>query len=402
MNLKHPSDSTGEVVQSAMDPVSIARARVHEFEDEMEEKLRKLPEIEEQVKHIGEARRRWLSSVSLVDTIETDVFMRKLEVLKKKAELYQVKIKLDSAKLQRLYELQTLRYLVAATKPYDEDDDDDKSREVYLGNLTNENLEELRTALQKSINLRSAIASQCYELTSDVNRFQVDYESHRKILDEEVTERIKTYITRLEESVAISRRNHKKVTSDYLVLRHNARVARDILLTGKQEAAASRKALQERVDKLVEEAMMQRDRMEKASAAELKLLTNDIRNDVIQKEQELEKCSEVVEMMKIQRSRACKDIKREIRLNVKKFNDLQEKRRIDLKTIGEEMKYLRELISQMELQLMIQYQTQFMNAEERTDAENRVLNTFVMLTKQVKGKKGSKIRKPLHILSNSK
>jgi hypothetical protein len=346
-----------------MDPLSIARNRVYDFEKEYEVKLSRLPEIEKEILQIGQARRRWLNSIAVVDSLDTEIFTRKLNIIKTKADLGVMKVLVDSARLQGYYEAHTLKYLVAATKPYDDEGDNKESREIQLKALANQNLDELRTVLRKSIAFRSATTNSVYNLIAQTDALKIEYEMNKSILVNDIAERINQYLTRLQESVDESKKNHKKITGDYLVLRHNAKVASDIVIRGQKEANIARKILQERLEQLVTEAQLQRERMEKTSAAELKLFTNDIRNEVIQKEREYEAISANIKDHVKKRKNACKDSKKQIKMYTDKLNALESKRKEEVMAITEQLKVLREKVNDMEVRLMVQRNENFFESQ---------------------------------------
>lgn len=204
--------------------------------------------------------------------------------------------------------------------------------------------------LQKSVSLRSSIASSLYGIIAECDKLKMEYQSHRSVLVSHLSDRIQQYVVRLEESVEDSKKNHQTIMGDYLVLRHNAKVARDVLLKGQKEANLTRLNLKQRLDKLVEEAAMQRERMEKAAASELKVLTNDIRDEVISKERELEEIINSKEEYKNCRKYTSIDIKKDIKKYTHKYNLLQDKRRSDISSVGKELNKLREFVLSIEMQ----------------------------------------------------
>lgn len=333
-----------------MDPLTIARQRVHDFELEIEKKIATLPEIEKQIINVGQLRMQWLKSVSTVDTVETETFRNKLEVLKLRGEIGAVKLQIYNLRVASAIETQTLRYLVEATKPYD-DDETSESRSSKLKDIAVENLEELRQCLQLNVSNAQQISNLNYELINECENARMEYEQHRELVVEELNERITQYSERLTEASQQAQKQQKKVTGEYLVLRHNARVARDILLRGQREAHHAREVLQERLDSLIAESHLQREKMEKASEAELKILTDDVRSEVVEKERELETVRNRTNELKRLQNSVCKDIKKGIKKYVDMYNALQRKRQTDLKNISEELKVLRGMIVDVELKL---------------------------------------------------
>ena len=333
-----------------MDPLSIARQRVHDFELEIEKKISTLSDIEKQIINVGQLRMQWLKSVSTVDSVETETFRNKLEILKLRGEIGAVKLQIYNHRVAGTIETQTLRYLVEATKPYDDGEKQD-SRANKLKDIAVENLEELRQCLHQNVSNAQQITNLNYELINECESARMEYEQHRELVVDELNERISQYSERLTEATQQAQKQQKKVTGEYLVLRHNARVARDILLRGQKEAHHAREVLQERLDALVTESHLQREKMEKASEAELKILTDDVRSEVVEKEREVEAVRNRTNEIKALQNSVCKDIKKGIKKYVDKYNALQIKRQTELKNVSEELKVLRGMIVDVELKL---------------------------------------------------
>lgn len=103
--------------------------------------------------------------------------------------------------------------------------------------------------------------------------------------------------------------------------------------------------------------------MEKITASELKVLTNDIRTKVILKERELEDILARLEEAKTKRKSVCSDLKYNLRKYERKYDYLQIKRQRDLKEINSELKNLRDMIANLEEKL-----------KDNKDKENNIID----------------------------
>lgn len=332
-------------------PVSVetkhARERVLEFEKDLEGRLGNLVEVEQNILSLGQMRSRWLTSVSKIDEVETEAYHMRLDTLRVHTELASAKALLDRARLDETYETQALNYLIASTKPIG-DGETTEARNRQLTQLARDNLENLRGALRESIEFRSKLGRQTHDLISTLAKYRSDHDSRHKAVVEDVSERIKLYAERMREAVANAKRQHHSITGEYLLLRHNARVAKEVLVRNQNEASLARRILQERLERLVEEAATQRERMETAAAAELKIMTDDIRAQVIQKEMDANHLRARIDLLDASRRSTHRELRRDLRLYEKKFDALQRRRQVEVSELGAELKMLRGMIARVE------------------------------------------------------
>jgi hypothetical protein len=243
-----------------------------------------------------------------------------------------------------------LEFLVAATKPYD-DRETPEMREISLAKFHAESGEIILTALQSSFNSCTNLTSSNYNLMTTLGDATLEYTTHRSTTIEELIDRITHYSERLEEVLEVSQHNHKKITGDYLILRHNARVARDMLVRSRNVAIDSRKGLQIQLDTLLSSAKDQRFRLELSTSKEIQIQTDLARENVITKERELEgrlyRIENIKKLTKTCRTKLLKEKKK----FEDKYDDLQNKRRTELKTISEELKRLKLMIAEVESKL---------------------------------------------------
>ena len=324
-----------------------ARERVLEFEADLEKRLGNLSDVEQNILALGQLRSRWLTSVSNIDEVETETYHLRLETLRAQAELTTLNVELDKAKLEAQYETQALNYLVASTKPMDISESAEM-RNRTLTILARDNLENLRLSLKESVDYRAKLARQVHEMTGALAKYRVDHDNRHKSVVDELQERIQLYAERMREAVSAAKKQHHRITGEYLLLRHNARVAKEVLVRNQNEAALARKILQEKLEKLVEEAAAQRERMETAAAAELKIMTDDIRSEVIRKESEVNHLRTRIELLDSSRKSTFSELKRDLRKYERKYDELSVKRQSEITDLAAELKSMREMVQRVE------------------------------------------------------
>ena len=127
----------------------------------------------------------------------------------------------------------------------------------------------------------------CDSLVRELKATLTYYEERQTTAVDDLKVRILQYVDKLEKACHQSNKHFKDITADYLILRHNARVSKEILIKKQNESSVARETLQIRMEKLLHDANQQRVRMEECANDELRVLTNDVRSEVMKNELEL-------------------------------------------------------------------------------------------------------------------
>jgi hypothetical protein len=176
-------------------------------------------------------------------------------VAKKKTEVLFLELAVDLTQLEGLQENLTLTYLVEATKTLGLNESaEDRTRE--LNELMKHNAQKWKVALAKSVSQRAELCLRSDQQGTECDQIRFDFggtsapwlrikitvfglvQSDHLIAD--LHNRMKAYHDQLKSSAADSKAVHRKVTADYLVMRHNAKVAQEVLVRKQQEANAVR------------------------------------------------------------------------------------------------------------------------------------------------------------------
>ena len=328
---------------SAQDQANI-RLKVLEFEKELEERIRSLAASEGEIINTSALRQQWLTSVSASVGEDSVTISKQLEVLRVRADLANTQLLVENAQLDAFHETQTLAYLTAATKPYDDGETAERRTQI-LDALVKENVEHLKDHLTASVARRTNIAANVSEWVREIEKLKLQQESNNAVKLKELKSRIAKYAAQLRECANTTKDNYREITGDYLVLRHNARVAKEILMRSQNEASLTRKALEERLQRVKLEAELQREKVMESASTEMESLRDHIRTHLEAKEFELEELKKTQE----DRSGSQKSKIRELKLAIQKctaqYNDLQEQRKSDMERVEGEIKSLRELVT---------------------------------------------------------
>jgi hypothetical protein len=323
------------------------RVRVLDFEKETEDRLATLSEVEKEILSVGQLRNRWLLSVSNIDEVETETFSLRLKNYKAQIDLANLKLDQDRCDLESQYEFQTLNYLILATKPL-ENDETQEARAKKLYALARTNLEELSNSLRASVELRARISLEIRDYILALAKLRISHDNRHHSIISELQERIGQYADRMKETVIQSHAKHRKITGEYLILRHNARVAKEILSRSQNEAGIARKQLQEKLEKLTDEANKQREKMEVAAVQELKVMTDDIRNAVIRKEHEVNGMRRSIENLVGSKKNNSIALRRSLRAYKKNKKTLNKARKRELESVTQELNELRAMCKEIE------------------------------------------------------
>lgn len=329
---------------------NLNRQRVVEFEKEMTLKLATLANIERDIAEVSEKRRIWLQSISKSDETGLDVFIAKLNILKLRAHLSSLHMTQDVLTLEGHYESQELNYLVSATQPMDEGETE-AQRKASLARLQRDDSDVMLKFLEHSLQLRIRLGNTNYELQSTLKLIIDEIGLQQIAEEEEFQEKVAYYTSRMRASKELSGKHYQRLTEEYLVLRHNARVAKEVLTRSQNDAAKARTELQSCLDSIVHEAAVQREKMEKNSTSELSFLTEDLRSEVVRREAEVETLTQRVQLLKSTQKKEASQLKKDLRVYTLKYKSLQKKRKGELRVIQSELSHLREMIGSVEQRL---------------------------------------------------
>jgi t-SNARE complex subunit (syntaxin) len=106
--------------------------------------------------------------------------------------------------------------------------------------------------------------------------------------------------------------------------------------------------LQDKLERLTEDAAGQRERMEAAALAELKIMTEEIRSNVLRKEGEVNEVRRHIELLKSSRKQSSRDLRKAVKSYDSKRRALENKRKVEIEAIQEELRGLRDMCTELE------------------------------------------------------
>jgi hypothetical protein len=325
------------------------------FERDFQAKLASLAQIEKDIDRLSQLRGQWLQGLTSVDSKEETLFGYRLKILRVKAELVSSELLTDIARLESVYEAQTLTYLIEATKPAEPSDysrEDHKMNEMSRKALMNKSLEKLKSLIRESIAHRSRLASSIVDMQMALDRLKVEYKSNYHLAIARIRNQLQEFMAATKSKEEKSRENHRSIMSDYLVLRHNARFAQEKLVRSRNEALTARQSLAENYQQFALRISNDRILVEGSARDELKLVVDEMRRQLLLKEAVVEDYERDV----LEDERQTKDrfaaLQGEWRSYERKYLQLQRKRSEEVVAMDRDVKSLRETIERMEANMI--------------------------------------------------
>lgn len=326
------------------------RERVLEFELEMHNKLTSLDVIEADLSEIGKQRQEWLRNISQTHRTGSDIYHEKLALIKAQTELTGLNLRLDRLKLESQTDIQALNLLIEYTRPL-ELDETPEQRELELTIKARQDTDVLKESLQHSLDYRIQLGGILYNLFANLNGLKMEAENEQEAQIQELKHHIEQFMKHMETNILKSKQMYQTIIKEYLILRHNAQVAKEILVRSQNDASFARSELQTCLNQVIHEAKEHRERLESASKNELQMLTNDLRAQVIEKEKLVEELAYVYKQLQQKKKHNFVELKQAIKSYDKQYRQLEYKRREDLTMITKELTSLRQMIDSVEKEL---------------------------------------------------
>ncbi len=126
------------------------KIRVQDFEKDYAQSIVTFAENEKRFSNLNKLRIKWLQTTTTVEDMDTQIFDRKVEILKQKADVCKIKLVLDGLHVTSCYESEHLKQLVLGTRPREARKDDESRRVAELNALQRESATTLQLILQQS------------------------------------------------------------------------------------------------------------------------------------------------------------------------------------------------------------------------------------------------------------
>lgn len=328
------------------------RERVLAFELELTQKLEVLNQTELKIQTTSQQRQAWLKNISSTYHSESAIHNKMIQVIQAECELAALQFQLDILRMEGQYDGQKLQLLVEATKPL-QSDETQETRNLFLQRKARENSDLLCTALEQSLAMRMRLVDHCHDLKLTLAKIEAQAKVELKVQTEDVQHKLESYQVKMQESANRSNTLYQEVLHDYLVLRHNATVAEEILQRSQLDARKARSELQDCLQRFLAAADEERQKLQVEAAREINLQTADLRKEVMTREQELETLRLRVQRLSKQRVRSRIDLLDRLARLEQSYRTLEQQRRDALILVREELDHLRSSLVQGQKKLLV-------------------------------------------------
>lgn len=208
--------------------------------------------------------------------------------------------------------------------------------------------DDLQALLQQALERRLQIGHEVADLSLALNRIQQQSELEQEEKADVLIENLTSYCDSMSDGAARANQLYSDIMREYLVLRHNSQVAREILLRNQHDATFARQQLQEKLQKMTKDAATKRIKNEVAAQKELKLRLTEHRASVVRAEKELEEAKlDVRELRKLKKSETHELLAKIARME-EKLRELQQRRSVAAQTMSQEVALLRHNLAMWE------------------------------------------------------
>jgi hypothetical protein len=330
---------------SPSNSLQLARQRAVTFEKEYQESIQELSKVEIFLKELLGLRKNWLTKDGTSKHLDFESTKKHFEILKLQTDILSSKVDLDKYTLESYYEAQQLKQLVEGTKPTEPNDPKGKMREVKMERLMRDGAENLKRSLTESILFRQNASSESKRLVSMLDNKFAEKLHHDEMIDNDADNTLTLFVDRAKKSLQKSKASLKLVTGNYLVLRHNSRMATEILTKSRNDISMQRKQLRDQHQHLLQEVETKKHEDEENRKKELEIQIRRQRSEVMKYESELELKWNENEDIRDQQNKSIKDIKLSIKTYDAQYNALQVRRRKELINVQSQLTRLREELS---------------------------------------------------------
>ena len=144
------------------------------------------------------------------------------------------------------------------------------------------------------------------------------------------------------------RSSYQSIVRDYLVLRHNAQVAKALLVRSQNDSSAARHELQRCLEQIESEAAKHRAHSESIAHAQWAARTRELRAQVVEKEKLLDETAQRVASLRQRKSLDIAALQKEIRRVERLCVARERQRETDVQAAMHELRYLRQSVRSVE------------------------------------------------------
>lgn len=342
------------------------REKVLEFEKEMLSKLQQLQDIEKKMTEINNKRVEWLKNISSQHYQDTSFFQYKLQLIKTQSDLISNQLKMDILRLESQLETLQLATLVEGTRALDINETLEK-RELAIFLRQKTDVENIKLSIQSSIDYRIQLANYLYQLIEHLQEIHINNNKQSEHALIQIQTQLNHFREQMKSTELQAKNDYQLLIQDYLVLRHNSNVIQEIIQRNQNQCIYHRNRIQQDLQQILLLAKEKQSKLQISNNQEITALTNDVRQEIIHKEQIVEELMVKVNQLKQKKQQNYQSLVNEIIDYEKKIITLEQKRKEETETIQFEIKYLRQTIHGLQSHLFQKNQSLSERENNRSD-----------------------------------
>eukprot|EP01041_Mallomonas_annulata_P006844 gene6844-13860_t len=326
----------------------LLKQRVVAFEEELKDFTSKLLEKEVRIKDFSDIRRAVYSGWMECETLESVELNKKLDILTRKIDETKIELELDVMDIEAHFDEHLIEEIIANVEL-------PKSSMTVIGDISSSQKRAIKSdgqRLQQSIDLRSKLNTKLDNVLCSLNKLAQVEEKRIQMKKTEISNRSEFLQNHFIDDLHKSKEILQKVTNDYLILRHNSRIAQENLILQQNESNNHKLHLQQTNQFLEQHLQVEIQKTHDVLEKQMNLQLNFLQNQIINYEEEIRGLKLIKKEYIFKRKYELKHIKETILKYNKKYNDLQEKRRVDIPIISNELLHLRSIINTTEMKIL--------------------------------------------------
>lgn len=215
-------------------------SKILEFEREFENSINEISKIELQLDSINEMRSRLFIFEENISSLTFEHFRKKIEILELEMKIIESNMILEDFQSGECYEEIALQQLIKESKKdYEIKESNDYSIRIKINNT-----------LQSSISYRLDLVNKCKSIQSKFDEVRIELQSTRNSNESKLHQILTNYNNDINLNIQKSLSISNNVTEDSLILRHNCRIATDLLTQKRLALVQKRKELQDNLQQL--------------------------------------------------------------------------------------------------------------------------------------------------------
>ena len=359
-------------------------SRVLEFEKELLNSINDISQIELQLDSINEMRSRLFQFEETISNLTFEQFRKRVEILELETAILKSNMILEDFHSGGCYEEIALQKLINSSKK------DHTTKE------SNDHLIRMRinNTLQNSISYHQELIEKSKLIQNKFDQLRIELQTTRDSNENNLHQILTTYTRDINSNIQKSTLISRQVMEDSLILRHNCRIATDLLTQKRLGIVEKRKDLQDTLKNLQQNVEETLKNFEVSYTNEIEMKLQPKRKQVMKLEDYLENIRSISSDLRLKYQNEINHYKNTNKLIKYNYESLQNNRKEEILQRQSELQELKNGILRAESTLFNPQSAYFIQFPTHLSSENHMTNYSPHITpkKNTKKTKQSKIK----------